>query len=187
MAKAKVEGKDLNNVHKLVFLANEYKKESIREVGRLFAMTMLDINATIWRARDLGYLVIDEETGGYTVDTVPDKWQFGVEIDQLMSTIKYVFEKLAEQETDLEDEDLGKWTAGHLTHDVAVAMKRLTDERVIATYEITTSTDVPISKKAKGRGKKPKTFDSTYTFYTLWENMEQQWGRKRFPNKDKIK
>ena len=179
--------KDLQNVHKLVYLANEYQKENIRELGEMFSMTMLDINATIWRARDLGYMIIDDSTGVYKVDTEPEKWQFGAEVEELCDTLLYVFAKLAERETDLEDQEFGQWCAGHLTHDVAVATKKLLNNRQLASYELTTLNEQPVSKKAAGRGKKPKTLESTYTFYTLWENMEQRWGSKRFKDQSKLK
>lgn len=178
--------KDLANVHKFVYLAREYNKESVADIGNMFGMSMLDINAVIYRTRDLGYLVINDETREYTVDRVPDEWNFGEDVSNLMDTFIYVMGKLNEQEHDLEDQDLGNWTAGHITHDVAVAMKRLIELKQISTYELTTRNEAPVSKKARGRGKTGKVEESTYVFYTLYENLEQQFGRKRFPNKDKL-
>ena len=179
--------KDLQNIHKLVYLAQQYDKKTIRELGEMFSMTMLNVNATIWRARDLGYLKIDDKTGEYSVTSVPEDWRFGEDVEHLMTTLVYTFNKLAEQESDLEDQQLSQWCAGHMTHDYTVAMKRLIENRILATYEETAVVEMPTSKKAKGKGKKAKTYESTYTFYTLWKNLEQRWGRKQFNDQTILK
>lgn len=187
MTKPKFTDKQTHDVHKLVYLANEYPDKTIRELGELFAMTMIEVNSAIWRAQDLGLLFVDKQTGYFKVEMVPEKWELGPEVEDLRVNILYVLGKLAEDEQDMEEHAFGVWTAGHGSHNVLTAMKSLLNENKVASYDLDDEQEVPVSKKAKGRGKQPEIVKNTYTFYSLWDNAEQQWGRKQFKDDSKVK
>lgn len=179
----KLSDKALQNVHKVVYLAKQYPDRTIRELSGQLTISVFEANAAIWRARELGYLYVDGKTGFYKVEKEPAAWEFGSEVNELMDTIIYVFKKLAEDENDLEDTDLGRWLVGHLPHNQAIAVKKLIEDEVLATYELT-DVEQP-SKKGLKRGKKPR--ESTYTFYCLKENLGKEWGRKQFKDASKLK
>lgn len=187
MPKPKLSDKNLQEVHKLVFLAGEFPNKQMSELGTLFGMSMFDINAAVWRAKDLGLFYVDDKTGFYKVEKEPETWDFGPEVQELMDTVMYVFEKLAEGEHDMEETNFGQWAEGHLTHNVLVTIKKLLKDGKLVSYELTTSNTKEPSKKGLKRGKEPKVIESTYTFYTLPENLEKQWGRKRFPDQSMLK
>lgn len=188
MAKEELTGKPLNDVHKVVFLANEYPKKTLQDLAKLFELPALDINNAIWRAQDMGFLVINGDST-FSVDRVPDSdmWQFGESVESLKAQLIYYFKHLARSESDIEETYLGNVTGGYPSHDVFVALKVLLADRVLATYQITDLLEIPASKKAKGKGKKPEVREDVYTFYTLWENSEQQWGKKQFKDTSKLK
>lgn len=179
MAKEELSGKALHNVHKVVYMVNEYPSKTLPEIAALFHLPAIDINVAIWRAQDMGFFTVDDE-GKATIHEVPKKWEFGELIDDLCNTIEYTFRRLARDEMDMEENIFGHWTAGYPVHDVMIAMKKLINDKVLVDYEIKDYTEEFLSKKAKGRGKKPEMKESIYTFYTLYENMEMRWGAKQF-------
>lgn len=186
MANEKLTGKPLHDIHKVVYLANEYPKKTIQEIAKMFDLSALDINNAIWRAEDMGYLVIDAD-GKFTVDTVPEKWEFGEGVADLRAQLIYYFKHMARKEADIEETYLGNVTVGYPSQDHFVVIKQMLSDRVLATYTLTDQLEIPVSKKAKARGKQPEVREETYTFYTLWENSEQEWGRKQFRDSTKLK
>lgn len=186
MAKEQLTGKSLENVHKLVFLANEYPGKQFIEIANMLQMGALDKNVAIWRAQDAGFLTINEDDS-YTVDLVPDKWELGGDVANLVELITYTFKRLARDETDMEENILGNWCVGYPVHDVMIALKTLINDKVLVDYEVKHFDDKPQSKKAKGRGKQPEQVENVYTFYTLYENMEMRWGAKQFKNQEELR
>ncbi len=178
----KLTGKALNNVHKVVFLANEYSTKPMKEISSLVILPPADVNVAIWRAIDMGFLTVDNDDK-VTIHEVPEVWELGEDVEYLKQTIVYLFKHLARDEMDLEENLFGHWTAGYATHDVMIAMKLLLADKVMSTYEITNAEIVKKGTKTR----EEVTRDSTYTFYTLWENNEQMFGRKQFKDQSKLK
>jgi hypothetical protein len=156
------------NVHKLVYLAREYPDKTITEVAGLFSLPALEVNAAIWAAQDMGYIIVDEKTKKATVDMVPDMWRFGKDISNIEGYLVYVFERLSRDETDPEENFLLTWMRGYPTHDVLVALKHVVDEGILSTYTV------------KNAGEK-------YLFYSLARNAEHKWGEKQFRKPIKVK
>lgn len=185
---------ELQKVHKVVYLMREYPGKTINDFCDTFLapdMGVFDINTAIWRARDLGYVVLNDPefdgSGTYQVDRVPDVWQFGRAVDNLMVSIPYIVENLNKEEGDIMERQLQKWFMPDYTKpDYAVALRQLLSDKVIASYELTNVNRIEPSKKAKGRGKKSQEIRDTYTFYTLWANGEQRWGVKQFPDQSRV-
>lgn len=176
-----LKGNVLHDMHKLLYLANEYPTKTIQGVGKLFHLSVLDLNAAIWRAQDYNYLTVNEDSK-FTVDRVPDKWEFGTEVETVMENVTYTLTRLAKEEADLLEIYLNNWAEGISPHDYLVAMKKLLSDRVIASYEIKDT--VPVKGTV---GKKGKTREEIYTFYTLFENLEHRWGTKQFKNQESLK
>lgn len=173
--------KELQNVHKMVYLANEYPDKPIQGIAALFELSPLDINNAAWRAEDLNYLIVDKDTGKFTVADIPRKWDFGPELETLKKEILYYMEHIARTENDLEEVYMSNVTAGYPAHDITIAMKQLLNDRRLATYELTT--DEPVDPKRPEKG----TTEETYTFYSLWENVENRWGEKQFKKQQQLK
>jgi len=180
MPKPQLSGQALHDVHKVVFLANEYPGKTAKELAKLFDLSALDINAAMWRAEDLGYLVVDRETGKYTVDTVPEKYEFGDDVQFLRDQITYTFEHLATTEVDIEENYLANMTMGYSASDVSIVVKGLLADGVLTTYEVGNTVDVNPKKPAKGQR------TDTYLFYTLKGNEQHQWGRKQFKDASRL-
>lgn len=175
MTDDKLTGKALHNVHKVVFLANEYPTHDMKKISKLMPVGPLDFNAAAWRAQDMGLLTINKDKS-FTVEKVPEKWELGPEIQHLRETLMYYFKHLARFEADIEEVYLSNITMAYEPHDVLIITKQLLNERVIATYDITSDEPIDPEKPELGTAK------STYTFFTLWENLEQRWGAKQFKN-----
>lgn len=187
MTKEKLTGKALQDVHKAVFVINEYPKKTVNDIAQLLQMSPMDINIAVWRAEDMGLLYVDKETHYAKVEMVPEKWEFGESIDYLKSQIIYYLQHLARNEADIEETYLSNLAMGYPAHDLIIAIKQLLADRVIAEYTITDTTEIKPSKKGLKRGKKPEFREDTYTFYSLWENSEQRWGEKQFKDTTKLK
>jgi hypothetical protein len=185
---------ELANVHKVVYLMNEYPGKTINDFATTFLvpeMGVFDINTSIWRAEDLGYLVISDPefdgSGHYSVDRVPEKWQFGPEVEGLLRSIPFLIEKLNKEEGDIMERQLQTWFApNYARHDYGIALRLLLNDHTIASYELTNVNKIEPSKKAKGKGEKPKEIRDSYTFYTMWQNGEQRWGVKQFPDQSRV-
>jgi hypothetical protein len=205
MAELEMLEKELWDVHKVTFLMQQYPGKTINEFADMFlvpsmnlnftipGMSIFEINVAIWRAADAGFITIDDPnfdgTGHYTVheDKLPDAWNFGTEVKALLRSIPYLLEKLNKEEGDIMERQLQQWFAPNFArHDYTIALKFLLNAHVLASYDLTNVNTVEPSKKAKGKGAKPKEIRDTYTFYTLWANGEQRWGLKQFPDQSKV-
>lgn len=153
------------NAHKFALLAKMYPDKPLEEILKLWTNTPgVDINTAIWHAVTLG-LVQDPVAGKPVVFvTAPDQWEFGQAVEDLRFELMYALHKMAEKEQDMDENFLGNWTLGYMPHDIMIAVDSLLDEKKLTRYTLTD----------------PNDLKSTYTFYTLYENGEQMWGRKFF-------
>lgn len=185
---------EIQAVHKVVWLMNEYRGKTINEFASTFLvpdMGVFDINVAIWRAEELGYVVLDDPefdgSGKYSVDRVPDAWQFGEGVEHLMRAIPFLLQRMNKEEGDIMEQQLQQWFApNYPRYESVIALKRLLNDKVIASYEIVNVNKIPASKKGKKRGKVDKDIRDPYTFYTMWENGENRWGAKQFPDQSKL-
>lgn len=161
--------KMLNNAHKFTLLAKTYPEKPLSDLLALFGPTPgIDQNAAIRYAIELG-LVKDpaenpNEKGTVEVLKEPETWELGQNVADLRAELVYVLQGLALKERDLEENFIASWTMGYMSHDVMLALQSLLNDKTLIRYELTD----------------PKDLKSTYTFYTLYENGEQMWGRKNF-------
>lgn len=164
----KITDKMMHNAHKLTFLVEQYPGHKLADVILLLELPAIEINCAVWLAVQLELVTEPgEKTGIIELISPPEEYDFGDEVADLKDMILYSFQQLAKKETDLEENYLSQWTTGYPSHDVIIAMKLLIDERSLAEYELPDGKEI-------------------YKFYTLYENMEQLWGRKQF-KKDPIK
>lgn len=173
------------NVCKLMYLASEYPEHNIVELSRLFQTSPIDFNVTAWAAQDLGYLEVDK-LNAVKILKFPKEEEFGELIEHLLEVIPYSLQKINQEEADVEDNYFGNWTAGYPAHDVMIAVRKLIKDKKIASYTVTNKTEMPLSKKQKGKGVKPEIVEDVYTFYTLPENLEKRWGEKQFEDPEKL-
>lgn len=155
----------LSNANKLAFLIKVFPEKKVEEILDLLQMPPIQSNAGIWLAQELGWLS-EVQDAKISFVAAPDKWEFGDITENLIDQIEYCFKHLAHDETDLEEKWLTDWLTGYPPQEILIAMHYLLDERVLSEYEI-----VDHNKKLG---------DSTYKFYTLFENLEQRWGKKQF-------
>lgn len=179
--------KALQDVHKAVFICNEYQDKTIREVASLIELSALDINAALWRAEDMGFITVDDEKRIFKINKLPEEWNLGEDVAFLRSQLLYAFSHMARSEADFEETYLSNSTKGYVAHDVVIVLKSLLSEGVIVTYDLTNTTEIPNkSKKARGRGEPGETVKDTYTFYTLAENAGKKWGLSQFPDQSRV-
>lgn len=162
------------NMHKLVYLANEYPGAKMGKLVNLFQMPLIDFNAAVWLACDLGYMTVDEKTGKFKVVDIPTQWAFGDRLRTLIGTLTFVFNRLAKNETDLGESELNDWNRGYPVHDQFIAVKYLLNEGFLDSYEI---------KSVDFKGAP----EATYTFYCLAGNAGKKWGKKQFKNQKTLK
>lgn len=177
MAAPKLEGKILNDVHKVVFYAGEYPEKNIREIAAGFNnMSPIDFNAACWRAQDEGLLSIDKQSGEVKVLRTPDEWQFGDSVKHLVELTPYILTKLAEVEADPEENFYANYVSGYISYDVVIAIRHLMKNGIIASYEVK-----DVSKLEDG-----SEITDTYLFYCLPENVEKRWGEQQFKDQEKL-
>lgn len=177
MQKPALEGKIINDVHKVVFYATEYPEKGIKEIAEGFNnMSPIDFNAACWRAQDEGYLSIDKKTGEVKVLRTPDKYEFGDSVNHLIQLTPYILGKLAEVEADPEENFYANYVAGYIGFDVVIAVRYMMREGIMASYEVKDTTEMEDGK----------TVTDTYLFYCLPENVEKRWGEKQFKDQEKL-
>ena len=159
-------------MHKFVYLANEYKGSKLEQLFKMFQMPLLDYQAAAYLAEDLGYVVVDQKSKKYEVKALPEDFNLGNDVRSLISTLQFVFQRLARDETDLAEWELNAWMEGYPTHDQFIAVKWMLNNDVLAPYEVTPKT---LKKKT-----------DTYTYYCLAGNEGKKWGRKQFPDQSKL-
>lgn len=162
------------NMHKVVYLANEYPGKSLVEFRDMCQMPLIDFNAAIWLAEDLGYMTASEATNEFSIKSLPEKWELGDRLKNLVNTLMFIFQHIAKDEKDLMEIELNQWMAGHPVHDQFIAVKFLINKGFLSTYEV-------VSKDLPGIPATP------YTFYCLAMNVDKRWGVKQFKDQKKLK
>lgn len=152
----------IHNANKVGYLVKQYPEHDMNQIIGLFVLPPIDINAAVWAAIELGFISEpDPDEHAVRLLKEPESWDFGQDVNDLIDTIYYCMEKLNSKENDMEDNYLSNWTMGYQAHDILVAMKRLLENKQLATYEL-------------------EDGENAYDFYTLYDNREQLWGRKQF-------
>lgn len=156
----------MENAHKAAYLIKSYPEKTLAEIMELMApMTAIELNTALWWATEAGLVTEpDKLTQIVTLAKEPDKWFFGEAIENIEDQLVYAFGQLGKKEADLDETEITNWLAGYIARDQLIAVKHAIETKKLATYELTD----------------PKDLKSTYTFYTLYENGEQQWGKNRF-------
>lgn len=167
------------NAHKVTYLVKCYPKHTADKIIGLLQMPAININTALWSAQDLGLLAKpDDETGMIELLKEPEHWEFGEFERELEYMMMLAFKHMAENEIDLEENQVDEWTYGYPAHDVMIAMKRLIEREKLATYDID---DPQLDKKGRQvKDDKGEPVINVYTFYTLKENLGKEWGRKAF-------
>lgn len=166
------------NMHKFIFLANEYKGSKTAQLYRMFEFPLLDFQAASYMAEDLGYVKITKKTQGdyrFEVLSMPEDLDLGVDVRNLINTLTFVFKRLEKDETDLAEWELNSWMEGYPTHDQLIAMKWLLNQGILGTYDIVISNP-----------KKLKLPDTVQTCYCIAGNEKKRWGEKQVPDKSRI-
>lgn len=169
------------NAHKIGFYMQQYPDKRMNDVISLLGMPAIFINSAIWKAQGLGFIAEpNKETGEIKFLAEPDGgWDFGEDVADLEAALLYSFATLATREEDLEEYFISQWTTGLMGMDVLVAMKHLLVTKMLYEYELK-------DQQRDDKGHKVWADDEvtpvmeTYIFYTLFENAEQEWGRKQF-------
>lgn len=166
------------NMHKFVYLANEYKGSKTAQLFKMFEMPLLDFQAAAYLAEDLGFVKIIKKNAAdyrFEVVSVPEEFYFGRDVRNLIVTLQFVFQRLARDETDLAEWELNSWMEGYPTHDQFIAVKWLLNNGILGTYDIVISNP-----------KKLKLPDTVQTVYCLAGNEKKRWGEKQIPDKKRI-
>lgn len=160
-----------HNAHKFAFFVETYPEHTVAQIIAILEMPAIDINCAIWAATELGIISEpDKETNMTAILKKPEVWNFGKVEADLEDALLYSFQQLAKKETDLEENYLSQWTGGYTSHDVMIALKQLINDEQIASYELEDTLTM------KGKNGEP----NIYTFFTLYENRDKQWGAKQF-------
>lgn len=151
------------NANKVAYLVQQYPEKNAGQIIALLEMNPIDINAAVWAAVDLGYISEPDKEDGGAVRFLkaPESWDFGPNCTDLIDTIYYAMEKMNGRGDDMEENYMSNWTLGYTGQDVLIAMKRLLENKQLFKYEI-------------------EDGDSSYTFFTLYENRNKKWGSKQF-------
>lgn len=172
-----LENKIINDVHKVVFYANEYPEKGIREIAAAFKqMSPIDFNGACWRAQDEGYMTIDKTDGTVKVLKTADKWEFGDAVEHIVTITPYVLSKLAEVEADPEENFYANYVAGYAEFDVLIAVRYMLKHNIIASYTVK-----DVSENENG-----EKVTEEYMFYTLPENLDKRFGEQQFKDQEKL-
>lgn len=168
------------NMHQLVALANHYPSETIFEIaGKMNTLPNIEVNIAIWQAQDEGFLTIDEKEGTFTVDKVPETWEFGPEVVQTIDEVSYLMHYYEKKENDIHDQELLlKHLVGIRPHVQIVAINKMLDDGTLKSYTIE-------NIDLKGKKKQKKEVKSQYLFYTLADNFGKHWGLKQFKDQSR--
>lgn len=148
------------NAHKIAFLVEQYPKHKMSQIIDLLQMPLLDVNAGIWTAIELGLFVLDKDNVKLLEKSPEGKW-FGKDVEELEEKILYCLTQANKGQSDLEEHTFGSWVSGYPAHNVLIAMRRLINQHLVAEYVIDDG-------------------ENKYTFFTLYENRDEKWGRKQF-------
>lgn len=159
------------NAHKIAYIAYSFKDLNLFQIVNLLHMPGVDINAAIWYAQEIGLIelkLLSDGKYGNDIEKVnaPTEWVFGDDINDLTESILYCVTNLAKDEVDIEEKAMDQWLAGYPHQDILVAIQLLLESEALSKYVIN-------DKDEKGT-------DNKYSFYTLTENKDKQWGKKQF-------
>jgi len=172
------QARSTENMHKFVYLANEYKGSKTAQLFKMFSFSLLDFQAAAYLAEDLGYVKIVKKNKAdhrFEVVALPEDMNFGTEVRDLINTLTYVFKRLEKDETDLAEWELNSWMEGYPIHDQFIAVKWLLNQGVLGTYEIEISNP-----------KEMKLPNTVHTYYCIAGNEKKHWGEKQIPDKKRI-
>lgn len=169
------------NAHKVAFYMQQYPDKKMNDVMNLLQTQAVYINSAIWAAWQLGYIEEpNRDTGDMKFLAEPDEgWNFGKDVADLMQALLFSFGILALREEDLEENFISGWTTGLNGMDVIVSMKYLLVTKKLGEYELQDQQLDENGVKVFAEDEVTPVMD-TYIFYTLFENLEKQWGRKQF-------
>lgn len=154
--------KTTQNAHKVAYLVSQYPEKTMNEIINMFQLAPVDMNAAIWAAIDLKLISQpDEKTHIATLAKKPKTWEFGPDVEHLIDTVYYCFEKANAEEKDLEENYMNNWLMGYAPQDHFIAIRRLLENKQLAQYEL-------------------EDGENAYDFFTLYENRDKLWGRKQF-------
>ena len=161
-----VRERQIEAAHKAAYITKINPDLDLAGILDKLKLPSIDLNCSLWLAQELDLIgESDKETGRVEFLHDPeDGWKFGTGVERIRRQLVYALEQLAKKESDLTVEEVDGWCQGYAQHDIDIALATLVEERVIGTYDLTD----------------PKDLKSTYTFYTLYENTEQMWGKTRF-------
>lgn len=166
------------NMHKFVYLANEYKGSKTAQLFKMFEFPLLDFQAASYLAEDLGYVKIIKKSKGdyrFEVLSMPEDLNLGDDVRYLINTLQFVFTRLEKDETDLAEWELNSWMEGYPTHDQFIAVKWLLNNGILGSYDITVSYP-----------KEMKLPNDTRTYYCIAGNESKRWGEKQIPDTNRI-
>lgn len=168
----------IENMHKFIYLANEYKGSKTAQLFRMFSFPLLDFQVASYLAEDMGFVKITEKKKGdhrFEVVKLPEEWMLGEEVSNLIKTLTYVFQRLEKMETDIAEWELNSWMEGYELQDQFIAVKWLLNEGILTTYEVEYTNPKEMNL--------PNTIQ---TCYTLAGNESKRWGEKQVPDKKRI-
>lgn len=161
-------GDIINDAKKVAYLVSVYPKKNLQEIVAMLFMPAIAKDVAIWEAQVQKWVEVDKVAGTIRttyegVDPNEDEW-----ITAIISRIMYGLRHENGREEDIDEVLFLEWLAGYPAHDVLISINMLMDQGRISNYEI-------------------KDGKNIYTFYTLAENLTQEWGKKRFKKADKLK
>jgi hypothetical protein len=131
--------------------------------GELMYPPLFLINA-LDKGKQLGVFEHDYETDELRLVGEFESVYMGGEVTSLMGAILVKVGQLNGKEEDVSLGLLQSWCMGVRPSAAELALRRLTLDKSLAEYDLVD----------------PKDEKSVYTFYTLYKNRGEQWGKKQF-------
>lgn len=181
----------IQNAHKIYYIAKVYNEKSMVVLSQIFNIPPIDFNAAAWAGMDIGLFKVDDQNV-ITLGDEPKEYQFGELAEHLIDILPYTIGKVNKNEAVLEEGYLDNWMAGFPQADVIVAVKKLLEDNVLAVQEIVDVDVIPLNREERRKpenkkiGKTEERVETTYTFYTLYENRDQKWHEKQFKDAKKL-
>lgn len=170
------------NAYKFAYIASKYPKHKLPDVLALFSLPPVDQNLAIWYAERTGLLKVTMEGENKGEITMLDSLKdmpftiFGESTMLIKEKLIEALTFLAEKEADIEEISLSQWFAGYHSHDLLIALQLLLSENKIASYIL----------KSIEQDESGEEVPSEYTFYTLYANRGNRWGKKLFKDQSKV-
>lgn len=155
------------NANKAIFMCSIYPDLPLTKIATMFQLPAIDINSAIWYAIERGWLT---DNGDGVPPTINENvsYDLGEDVEGLQDMILAGLRHVAKVEKDIEEGFLVQWCNGHPGHTLLFAVKDLIRTGQIGTYSV--------------EDLEPEGEKSTYTFYSLPENVDKQWGKREFKN-----